>query len=101
IGGTEARDLLRKALGSTNPYPVPAQAHHIFPVELFETPLGGRLHAWGIDLNSVENGVLLPSKRFPGWEGAIHKGGQPAYYNRAVRELLEKATTKEKALDAL
>jgi hypothetical protein len=54
-----------------------------------------------IDLNGTENGVLLPTRRFPGWKGAIHRGGSPAYYKGAVRELLDQATSKEDALNLL
>ena len=71
-------------------------------MELFETDLGRQLSAWGVELNSAEiNGVLLPTKRFDGWKGAIHNGGNPKIYLERVNEVMGTATNKEEALDAL
>jgi len=101
LGGQKARRLLKNALGNDHDFPVPARAHHIFGVELFKTPLGKKLHKWGIDLNSKQNGVLLPSKHYPGRKAAIHNGRTGGTYNDIILARLREAKTKEQALDIL
>src|SRR5205085_726114 len=95
-----ARAQLRREMG-TNPYPVPAAAHHIFGVEFFNTPLGRRLHGWGIDLNGRNNGVMLPTRQFPGNTATIHRGRTGSAYNAEVVRRLDRARSKEEALHVL
>jgi len=101
----EQQAKFRKALLEKNPNPFPPdvdfQAHHIFPVELFDTPLGLRLQELGINLNGTENGILLPTKRFDGWRGAIHSGGPPESYATKIKAAFTDVTTKEEGLNAL
>ena len=99
--GNKARDLLRSALGE-NPYPVEGQCHHIFGVELFNTPLGKKLHKWGINLNGKDNGVWLPKYDYPGRIASIHRGRHVIkMYTDEVKRRLSIATNKETALEIL
>ncbi|HCO26694.1 MAG TPA: hypothetical protein DIT97_28135, partial [Gimesia maris] len=59
----------RRASGLTVP-----QAHHIFPVRHFTTKIGEWLCCCGIDLDSSQNGVWLPSCDYPGRIASIHTG---------------------------
>lgn len=97
--GVRARTLLREALGA-NPYPVAAQAHHLFPVELFSTEMGRKLAELGIDLNGAENGVLLPVKDYSGRVAALHSGRTSGEYVRAITRRFQQANpqTKDEAL---
>jgi hypothetical protein len=94
--GSKARQILGRALGKS-PFPVESQAHHIFPVSQFDTPLGKKLQAWGIDLNGAANGVWLPKVDYPGRVASLHRGGNSAAYNNEVIERLDVAKTKEVA----
>jgi A nuclease family of the HNH/ENDO VII superfamily with conserved AHH len=98
--GEEARRQLRNSLGPSTAFPahVSVQAHHIFPVSLFNTPLGEMLCCWGIDLNSAENGVWLPSCEYRGRAAALHSGGPPGWYNGYVQQEFANATDKTSAL---
>ncbi|MCZ2340645.1 MAG: AHH domain-containing protein [Bacteroidales bacterium] len=98
IKGTRARDILAENLGP-NPYPVRAEAHHIFGVELFDTPLGKRLHSWGIDLNSPANGVWLPRHDYAGRVASIHRGRTASAYTNEVVTRLNVANNKDEALE--
>jgi RHS repeat-associated protein len=98
--GNAAREILRNNLGS-NPYPVPAQAHHIFPVKEFNTPLGQRLHGFGIDLNGSDNGVLLPTTDYPGRKASIHRGSSGPDYVKDVIDRLNRAKSRKAALEVL
>jgi hypothetical protein len=49
-------------------------AHHIFPVQLFDSPLGRKLHDLDIDLNGIDNGVWLPFDDFTGRTSSWHRG---------------------------
>jgi hypothetical protein len=100
IQGTRARDILRARLGP-NPYPVQAESHHIFGVELFNTPLGQRLRNWGIDLNSPVNGVWLPKRDYPGRVASLHRGRTAGAYTKEVTEKLDAAKSKDEALEIL
>ena len=98
--GVRARQLLAKALGA-NPYTVPAQAHHLFPVELFGTQIGKKLVEWGINLNGKENGVWLPAKDYLGRVAAIHRGRPLASYAEEVTRRFGRATNRDEALEIL
>ena len=43
------------------------QAHHTIPIKDFPelADLRGRLQAWGIDINGIDNGVMLPTGKAP------------------------------------
>jgi A nuclease family of the HNH/ENDO VII superfamily with conserved AHH len=84
-----------------NPYPVAAQAHHIFPVHLWGSELAHRLRNWGIDLNAAENGMWLPAADYAGRLAPIHRGGHTKAYYEWVEDLLNQATTREDALRIL
>jgi hypothetical protein len=96
----EARRQLRNNLGPSTAFPahVSVQAHHIFPVNLFNSPLGEMLCCWGIDLNSAENGVWLPSCEYRGRVAALHSGGPPGWYNGYVQQEFANVTDKTSAL---
>ena len=98
--GNAARALLREALGP-NPFPVPAQAHHIFGVELFDTPLGKKLRGWAIDLNGKDNGVWLPESDFPGRTASLHSGRPTNAYTQEVIKELSDAESREEAIAIL
>jgi A nuclease family of the HNH/ENDO VII superfamily with conserved AHH len=101
-----ARDLLRARLGASS-YRVDAEAHHIFGVEQFNTPLGQRLTNWGIDLNGIENGVSLPRVDYPGRVNSsgvgpsLHRGRTGSAYTDEVTERLSVAKSREEALEIL
>jgi hypothetical protein len=81
---------------------IAAEAHHIFPIELWNTPVGRRLRALGIDLNSVYNGVILPNAQGAvKFSGSIHNGPHPPEYLKMVQDLLENAQTAEDAIAIL
>lgn len=84
-----------------NPYPVAAQAHHIFPVKFWGTELGRKLHGWGIDLNGVDNGMWLPAKDFDGRLAPLHRGDHTKNYYDYVYDSLSRATTKERVIATL
>jgi hypothetical protein len=94
------RGRLATALGPHN-YPVAASAHHIFPVHLFESELGRRLHYWGIDLNGASNGVWLPTKDFDGRTAVLHLGNHIQTYYDEVTRLLNLAQSREDALSII
>ena len=106
LTGTRARKLLAESLGA-NPYKVQAEAHHIFGVELFSTPLGQRLHNWGVNLNGAENGVWLPKYDFPGRVNSagigpsLHRGRSAGAYIDEVMERLGDARSKDTAIEIL
>ena len=100
IKGRRARDILAEKLGA-NPYPVKSEAHHILGVDQFDTPLAIRLHNWGIDLNGLENGVLLPKYDYVDRIASIHRGRTAGAYTEAVTKRLNEATSKEEALEIL
>ncbi len=93
------------APGGKNPFPVPAQGHHIFPMELWDSPLGKRLRKLGINLNNADdNGVLLPSQNYNGRTASIHRGPHNDKYIEALQDELNKIKgpwTKDKVLTAL
>lgn len=99
-----ARRTLRRNLadyfGLPN-FPVVAEAHHIVPIELFDTELGRRLHNLGINLNGPDNGMFLPTRAFEQWKGAIHSGRTPNSYLDTVREALKEVSNRSEALLAL
>jgi A nuclease family of the HNH/ENDO VII superfamily with conserved AHH len=95
----------RKKLGDNTPkpfYPVAAQAHHIFALELFNTPLGTRICNYGINLlDGADNGIWLPSQDYIGRVATIHRGRSGADYTKAVTDALTPVQKKQEALDAL
>lgn len=95
----------RKKLGentSKPSYPVSAQAHHIFALELFNTPLGTRICNYGINLlDGADNGIWLPSQDYAGRVATIHRGRSGADYTKTVIDALTPAKKKQEALDAL
>jgi hypothetical protein len=98
--GARARALLQTALGSHS-FPVAAQAHHLFPVQLFNTPLGRKLVGWGIDLNGKDNGVWLPMFDYAGRVASLHRGGPLASYAKEVEKRFASVTSKKDALAVL
>ncbi|MCC6126743.1 MAG: AHH domain-containing protein [Pirellulales bacterium] len=98
--GAKARKILAANLGAHS-YPVEAQAHHIFGVAQFDTPLGQKLQKWGINLNGAENGVWLPVKDYAGRMASLHSGRPVEAYTNKVIEQLNRATSKESALKIL
>ncbi len=98
--GNTARRRLRRSLGASTVFPanVTTQAHHIVPVELFDTPLGMQLCRWDIDLNSAENGVWLPSCEYDGRVAALHTGGPPGRYRGYIEEQFEGVSSRADAL---
>jgi len=98
--GTRAREVLAASLGKHS-FPVDAQAHHIFGVELFDTQIGQKLRRWGIDLNGSSNGVYLPKYDYPGRTASLHRGRTAKAYNDDVLERLGAARSRAQALDVL
>jgi hypothetical protein len=81
-------------------------------VQLFDTPLGQRLHDMGIDLNGMQNGVWLPDQDFPGRQAARHRGNHTyeiaaadgtllSSYVDEVRDRFRGVTERKKALEIL
>lgn len=96
--GVQARKILAASLGAHG-YPVEAEAHHIFGVALYDTPLGMKLQRWGIELNSPANGVWLPKYDYPNRIASIHRGRPTAEYTNYVINKLKMATNKDDALE--
>jgi hypothetical protein len=85
------------------PWPVlkrPSVAGFEAPGDI-DTPLGQRLHGWGIDLNSEVTGVWLPKYDYPGRKASIHRGRTSGTYTQIVTNLLDAAKSKEEALSIL
>jgi hypothetical protein len=100
--GRKARAILVSKLGPHNfPPQAAAQAHHIFPVDLFLEPIGRKLSNLGIDLNGAENGVWLPKFNYPGRKASIHNGRTCGSYIDKIRQLFDAAETNEDALAIL
>jgi A nuclease family of the HNH/ENDO VII superfamily with conserved AHH len=80
------------------------EAHHILPLNEYGelNGLRSRLAGWGIDLNDASvNGVLLPRSGAVG-SGTVHADTQRNdVYERAIRDRLEGATTRERAIEVL
>ena len=78
---------LATSLGSYS-YPK-AQAHHIFPVRYFGTDLGKWLCCCGINLNSPDNGLWLPSCHYRGRVASLHVGldNSTVYTNNVINRL--------------
>ncbi len=100
VKGAQARKLLRDSLG-TDPFNGLGRAHHVFPVTIHDSAVGQRLRKWGIDLNSAATGIWPPSQKAPGWNGAIHRGGNTDAYVWYVERQLDKATNRAEALQLL
>ncbi|MFM8584572.1 MAG: AHH domain-containing protein, partial [Planctomycetaceae bacterium] len=98
--GARARQLLVERLGSHS-FPVDAEAHHLFGVELFDSQIGRRLHRWGIDLNGPEYGVYLPRFDYPGRVASLHRGRTGGAYREEVVRRLSAAKSKAQALEIL
>jgi hypothetical protein len=98
--GTKAREVLAGNLGKHS-FPVDAQAHHIFGVELFDTQLGKKLQGWGIDLNGAANGVYLPKYDYAGRVASLHRGRTAAAYTDEVVKLLGRARSGDDAIAIL
>lgn len=100
--GRKARAILVSKLGPhTFPPQAAAQAHHIFPVDLFLEPFGRKLSNLGIDLNGAENGVWLPKFDYPGRKASIHNGRTCGSYIDKIRQMFDAAETHEDALAIL
>jgi hypothetical protein len=63
--------------------------------EFFNTQLGVRLRAWGIDLIGVENGVWLPTSKFG--EATVHLGSNSMEYRTYIYRLVWMAEDKDEA----
>ncbi|MBL8820588.1 MAG: AHH domain-containing protein [Planctomyces sp.] len=98
--GTKAREVLAGNLGK-HTFPVDAQAHHLFGVELFDTPLGKKLQGWGIDLNGAANGVYLPKYDYAGRVASLHRGRTAGAYTDEVVRRLGAAKNRGQALEIL
>jgi hypothetical protein len=98
--GTKAREVLAGNLGKHS-FPVDAQAHHLFGVELFDTQLGKKLQGWGIDLNGAANGVYLPKYDYAGRVASLHRGRTAAAYTDEVVKLLGRARSGDDAIAIL
>jgi hypothetical protein len=64
------------------------QAHHTIPLKDFPqlADLRGRLQAWGIDINGVDNGVMLPTGKAPADSvGMRHSLLRDPGYGEAIR----------------
>jgi hypothetical protein len=96
--GELVRRLGASPFASDPDYVITVQAHHIFPVELFDDEMGIKLCAWNIGLNSAQNGVWLPSCHFEGRQAALHTGGPPDSYEGYVSALFRGVRTKARAL---
>lgn len=88
--------MIPMSMGSHS-YPGRAEAHHIFGVADFDTPLGRRLQAWGIDLNGTDNGVWLPRDHYPGRTASLHRGRTGGDYIQEVNRRLGEATNASEA----
>ncbi len=65
------------------------EAHHTIPINAFPglNALRAQLREWGIDINSVENGVMLPGRNAPaGLQGTYHLLLSDPGYGRALEE---------------
>lgn len=101
----KSRDKLRVNLPAHN-YPAVAasQAHHIFPLELFDSAIGTQLCKYGVNLlDGVENGIWLPNVTYSGRTNApsLHRGPQNQAYKDYVTNRLLPATNKSTATQAL
>jgi hypothetical protein len=59
------------------------------------------LQDFGIDLNSADNGLYLPSTDYPGRTASLHSGGPTDAYTNYVNKELSQATNKADALRIL
>ena len=82
-------------------FPVDAEVHHLFGVKLFDTPLGKRLQAWGIDLNGAENGAYLPKYDYDGRVASLHRGRSVGAYTTEVVRRREAAKNRNQAVEIL
>jgi len=101
--GSSGRKIFRESIKFIPDFPagVGKEAHHIFPVDLFDTPVGKKLTKWGINLIGDENGIWLPTTHWEGRKIALHIGKHTDDYADYVHDLLEDAKTKEEALGIL
>jgi hypothetical protein len=100
ISRTAAQAELRASLGP-DPWGGNGRAHHIFSFVDHASPLGQKLQNWGIDMNSSENGVWLPSESVAGSSAASHSGRPTQAYRDEVARRLGQAIDKQSALDIL
>jgi A nuclease family of the HNH/ENDO VII superfamily with conserved AHH len=100
---TSARSkLVKNTPAPTLAYPVASQAHHIFPLELFNTPLGKDLCNLGINLlDGAENGIWLPSQDYPNRTATLHRGSNSQAYKDTVTTELAAAKTRPQAVQIL
>jgi A nuclease family of the HNH/ENDO VII superfamily with conserved AHH len=101
----KSRDKLRVNLPAHS-YPVVAapQAHHIFPLELFDSAIGTQVCKYGVNLlDGVENGIWLPNVTYAGRTNApsLHRGPQNQTYKDYVTNRLLPVTNKSTAIQAL
>ena len=72
------------------------EAHHTIPINAFSelNGLRAQLQRWGIDINSVENGVMLPGRNAPaGMQGTYHALLSDPGYGRALEARFVGVTT--------
>ena len=100
LSPSQARQRLRASLGP-DPYGGFGQAHHIFGVADHQSALGLRLQGWGIDLNSAENGVWLPTEKGLDLFATIHSGGSTRSYREYTKMMLGAAKSREEALSIM
>jgi hypothetical protein len=72
------------------------EAHHTIPIKQFPIldELRARLQAWGVDINAVDNGVMLPGRNAPaGMQGTYHALLSNDGYGSALVERFKGITT--------
>jgi len=78
----------------------PCAAHHIVAgSDTRATEAREILDKFGIGINDADNGVYLPTTKDVG--GTYHPGLNTKTYNETVTSMLEKATTRDEAIDIL
>jgi A nuclease family of the HNH/ENDO VII superfamily with conserved AHH len=83
------------------------EAHHTIPINAFSelNGLRAQLQRWGIDINSVENGVMLPGRNAPaGMQGTYHALlSDPGYGTELARRFtgVNDAATARQVLAAI
>jgi len=92
--GAKLARALTEARIPKPPGPVPAAAHHIVAGNAKAAARAQAvLRAFGIGINSAENGVWLPQ--------SVHEGMHTGAYYKEVNRLLAQATSRAEAIEAL
>lgn len=79
-----------------------AAAHHVVPGDDPRAKACRKiLEKFKIDINSPENGILLPEKSNSIFKGTLHKTGHSDHYIKSVYVRLKDCKSKEEAVEAL